>query len=451
MHTTCMKYNYMGILSNFIQLQSAYLFLGHYNVIFTGIHAILMRMWRDKSGPCMQFLHFAFAFGAFIAPLISKPFISDVSIKETTNHTVSCANMSLIGDTTCSKTDSSNCTLFSFCMGVIANACNLSAAGIIHFQYEPNGTMNCFISSTPQIEDSKFGWAYWIAVFFLIPPLIAFIYFALRHDSCKTKCQGSNCKNGVQDMPQKQQELMVAGSTNMSDLKSNKNCDEKSQNKSPKTYKFPAYIILLLFTLFYVGTEASFGSLVFTYAVKSELAFSKGKAATLAAAFWGPFAFMRLFSVVLVVLKVHSSVMMTMNLAGSLIAVTLFVILPHNNIAIWIVSAGLGASFASIFPTTMTWLSEYLSVSGKATAVVVVGGALGNILIPSLVGTLIGNLGPDSFVYCTFSGVVISAVLIESLFLLTFVYKKIHSKPKSLVNACYKKLDEKYGTNSGPE
>ena len=424
-------------------------------MIFTGVHAILMRMWGDKSGPCMQFLHFAFAFGAFIAPLISKPFISDVAIKETTNQslvtTVSCANISLIGHTTCNKTDSSNCTLFSSCMGVIANACNSSAAGTVNFQYEPNGTMNCSISATPQIKDLKFGWAYWIAGLFLIPPLLAFIYFALRHDSCKTKHQGSNSKNAVQDMPPKEQELIVAGSTNMSDLKSNKNCDEESQNTSSNTYKFPAYIIILLFMLFYVGTEVSFGSLVFTYAVKSELSFSKGKAATLAAAFWGPFVFMRLFSVVLVVLKVHSSVMMTMNLTGSLIAVTLFVILPHNNIAIWIMSAVLGASFASIFPTTMTWLSEHLSVSGKATAVVVVGGNLGNILIPSAVGILIGNLSPDSFVYCTFSGVVISAVLIGSLFLLTFIYKKIHSRPAFLGNASYKKLDEKYGTISGPE
>ena len=138
---------------------------------------------------------------------------------------------------------------------------------------------------------------------------------------------------------------------------------------SPKTYQLPSYIILFLFLLIYVGINESFGSLVFTYAVKSELRFPKAKAAALAAVFWGPFAFARLFSVILAVLKVPTSVMMTMNLAGSLITVTLFLILPHNSIVIWIVSAGLGASFASIFPTAMTWLSEYLSVSGKATAV----------------------------------------------------------------------------------
>ena len=256
----------------------------------------------------------------------------------------------------------------------------------------------------------------------------------------------------MQDIPKKEQDLiMVAESTNMSDFRANENGVQDNQNESPKMYTFPTYIILFLFMLFYVGTEVSFGSLVFTYAVKSELAFSKGKAATLAAAFWGPFAFTRLFSVVLALLKVRASVMMTMNLMGSLIAVTIFMILPHNNIAIWIVSAVLGASFASIFPTTMTWLSEHLSVSGKATAVLVVGGNLGDILIPSTVGALIGNVSPDSFVYCTFSGVVFSSVLVVILFLLTFIYKRKHFTPAVVGSVRYRKLDEKYGTITDPE
>ena len=45
-----------------------------FNVTSTGVHAVIMWMWGDKSGPCMQFLHFAYAFGAFIAPLISNAF-----------------------------------------------------------------------------------------------------------------------------------------------------------------------------------------------------------------------------------------------------------------------------------------------------------------------------------------------------------------------------------------
>ena len=400
-----------------------------------------MRMWGDKSGPCMQFLHFAFAFGAFIAPLISKPFIRDLSNLDKTNQSLvtnfSCANGS---STMCSEADSSGCTIYSLCMDVITDACNSSAGGSVDVEYNPNGPMNCSISSTSPAKNLQFRWAYWIAASSLIPPLLAFIYLAVRHDCFKTKYKDSNNNNATLEISENGQEIESAS---MSDFTPNDDNSVKyNKNMSPKTYKFPAYIILFLLMLFYVGTEVSFGSLVFTYAVKSELKFSKGKAATLAAVFWGPFAFTRLFSVVLALLKVHASVMMTMNLTGSLIAVTIFMILPHNNIAIWIVSAVLGASFASIFPTTMTWLSEHLSVSGKATAVLVVGGNLGDILIPSTVGALIGNVSPDTFVYCTFSGVVFSSVLVVILFLLTFIYKRKHFTPAVGGSVRYRKLNE---------
>ena len=418
------------------------------NISSTGVHAILMRMWGDKSGPCMQFIHFAYAFGAFIAPLISKPFIRDLSNMDKTNQSqvtnFSCANTSLIGSTMHSETDSSGCNIYFLCMDVIADACNSSAGGsVVHVKYDPTGTVNCSISSTSSAENLQFGWAYWIAASSLIPPLLAFIYLAIRHECFKTKHKDNNNNNATLEISENGLKLIGEESASESDFTTDDDTHVKyNTNMSPKSYKIPAYIILFLFMLFYVGTEVSFGSLVFTYAVKSELAFSKGKAAILAAAFWGPFAFTRIISVVLSLLKVRTSVMMTMNLTGSLIGVTLFVILPHNNTAIWIVSAVLGASFASIFPTTMTWLSEHLSVSGKATALVISGGNLGDILIPSAVGALIGNLSPDSFVYCTFSGVVISAVFITNLFLLTFICKSKYFTPAVVDSVRYKKVNE---------
>ena len=54
----------------------------------------------------------------------------------------------------------------------------------------------------------------------------------------------------------------------------------------------------------------------------------------------------------------------------------------------------------------------------------VAGGNLGDILIPAAVGALIGYVNPQAFVYCTFSAVVISAVLITILFGLTFLLRE---------------------------
>ena len=315
-----------------------------------------MKLWGHKSGPCLQFLHAAFSIGAFIAPLIAKPFIQDSSdavddydtLSNHSNHTMSLDNPT----------------------------------------------------------SSRFGWAYWISASLFIFPLLMFIYFTVNRESTKEhKCED-------------EQALVDEDSIG------------KNTTIDPKTYKYPALVILFFFMLCYIGSEVSYGSLLFTYAVEGKLQFEKQEAANITAVFWGLFAFTRLFSVSLALLKVKTTTMISMNISGSILAVMIFINFPHNHIVIWIVSALLGASFASIYPTTITWLSEHLPVTGKTTAVIVSGGNLGDILVPSVIAALVGNVNTDSFVYCIFSLIVISTVLIAVLFIMTAIYQRKHNSCK---------------------
>lgn len=388
-----------------------------------GVHAILMRLWGDKSGPCMQFLHAAFAIGAFVAPLISKPFIQDTTDTPDTSpvFNASCndGNISYCEDTT---------SVVCVCIDTITEACNATSQEIVDILYD--NASNCSVISEKGNFNSSFGWAYWISAMFMVLPLLAFLYYSVRYDITNFWRKRTTRSLQLAEETDKQD-----NSTEDSNIP-----DAKEDTFTPKTYKFPAFIILFLFIMCYVGSEISYGSLVFTYAVKGKLQFNKQKAATLAAVFWGPFAFTRLFSVILALLKIRASVMMTMNVSGSVIAILILVILPHNNISIWITSGLLGASFASIFPTTMTWLSEHLPVSGKATAVVVAGGNIGDILIPSGIAALVGNVNPDSFVYCIFTLIVASSTLITLLLTLTCIYQRRHKMEVKSVK--YRKLEE---------
>ncbi len=74
------------------------------------------------------------------------------------------------------------------------------------------------------------------------------------------------------------------------------------------------------------------------------------------------------------------------NLVGSILASTIMVFFIRNAVAIWLGSALLGMSYASTFPTLMTWMSETLNVTGKKSSVIITGGALGIITIPSAIG-----------------------------------------------------------------
>ncbi len=116
---------------------------------------------------------------------------------------------------------------------------------------------------------------------------------------------------------------------------------------------------------------------------------------------------------------------------------------PHNAIAIWIGSAILGASFASIYPTTMTWFAEHMEVTGKATAVPVTGGTLGNIALPAAAGFLVGHVSPDALIYFTFVGVFMSAFFLVLLFLTAHIEKK----RSSTANVRYTRLHKDCSEN----
>ena len=396
-----------------------------YNVIISatlihdsGVHVILMELWGDKSGPCMQLLHSAFAVGAFLAPLIAKPFITDISDNDDLNASLmfnfSCVNASKEW-LNCTQVSAIECA----CLDLLTETCNTTSHTVINLYYDViSNESNCSVIEEQGPISLQYGWAYWISASFFIPPLVAFIYFAVRYDSfhClffKTKATKAN-KEGDEE-------------TSMLILSEESNEIEDTI----KTYKYPAFSILFLFMIVYVGSEASYGNLLFTYAVKSRVNFDKQTAANVTAVFWGMFTAGRVFCIVLALLKVRASVMMTLNVTGSVTAILILVFFPHNNIGVWITSALLGASFASIYPTAMTWMSEHLPISGKATSVVIAGGNIGNIAMLPAIAALIGNLNPDTFVYSVLTLLVLSAILLMLLFLITAVYQKRHNVNKT--------------------
>ena len=484
-------------------------FLFHPYECGKGVYVVLFKMWGDKSGPSLQCLHAAYAVGAFISPLVAKPFLQDVSDSvesgDKTLLNVSCnlvaGSMGFDSDAfLCNDYESSGCDLLPLCLNTsMAEACsgtNTSNSSSFYIQYDVNNVSNCTVVSSTETQITLlFGWAYWISAMVLLPSAIAFMYFAVRYDfrKCvKGKCSSSDHSQVLQtldnpdgraheaeqllleddeqeltksesmasdvEQTSDKQEKAVSLSTDVEEseedtetVPSSKEFVEKTSGKPTivKTYKYPALILLFFFLLFYVGTELTYGRLILTYAVKSDLHFSKQKAAILAALFFGLFAFARFISIILALLKIRAAVMVSLNLTGTLLSVTLFIMLPHNDTAVWIASAGLGASFAAILPTVMAWLSEHLTVSGKAMSVVLAGANLGDILIPTLAGVLIGKVNPDSFVYFNFATIVTSATLMAILFFITFVYQRRHSPDVKGVQ--YKKLKEAVDLRTYPD
>lgn len=188
-----------------------------------------MRLWGEDTGLCMQFIHGSYAFGAFLAPLIAKPFITEIPA---TNQRDGVFNIS------CSSIEASFCGNIS--LEALSEECNKTSSAVITVT---NGNFSkCSVS---EVDVDKYGWVYWIAAMVLVPPLLAFTYFAVRYEAikCFKKCASRDkSKKSSSDCENKLQKTT-------SEMEENKS---SSESATLKTYKYPAFFFLFWFMLFYV-------------------------------------------------------------------------------------------------------------------------------------------------------------------------------------------------------
>ena len=357
-----------------------------------GGNILLLRLWDQKSGPYMQALHFSFALGTFVAPLLAEPFIVQNAIPDIpTSHYCNPPD-DTVNDTT------TNCT--SLDDSLVSNCTDVSDD-------------NDFFSSI------RFGWAYWISSLAMLLVAIPLIYFAAftkrRH-------------------PQLYQQIIAAQKENADATDERKMT--KANIKYYKTFKIFIVAMCTVFLFCYIGVEVTYGSYIFTFGVTyKELCFSKSKAALLNSVYWGTFTFGRLAGIGIAMLKISTTFMLVSDFIGCMCAVLLITILRTSDVAIWIGSALLGLAVASVFPSMLLWVNERLEVTGKVTAVLVNGATLGDMVLPLTVGLLITNVNPELFlylmlVYCSAATLVyITAMLVSYLWQCYFSITPVHYKP----------------------
>ena len=364
----------------------------HIITLVAGANILLLRMWNKKSGPYMQALHFSFALGTFIAPLLAEPFIRQNAIPDIpTSHFCNPPDNTVNDNTT-------NCTGINHTLA--SNCTDVSDDGD-------------FFSSI------QFGWAYWISAFAMLLVAIPLIYFA----ACTKRRH-----------PQLYQQIIAAQKENTSATDNRKT--SKTNVKHYKTFRIFIVAMCTVFLFFYIGVEVTYGSYVFTFAVTyKELCFSKSKAALLNAVYWGSFTFGRLIGIGIAMLKISTTFMLVSDFIGCMCAVLLIAIIHTSDVVIWIGTALLGLAVASVFPSMLLWVDEHLEVTGKVTAVLVNGATFGDMVLPLTVGLLITNVNPELFlylmlVYCSAATLVYITVMVVSyLWRRYYSFTPVHYKP----------------------
>ncbi|XP_002156593.2 major facilitator superfamily domain-containing protein 4A [Hydra vulgaris] len=144
------------------------------------------------------------------------------------------------------------------------------------------------------------------------------------------------------------------------------------------------------------GLQGSFGSYIYTYAIKSNIGISHDDAAYLNSLFWGALAAGRLLAI-FVSMYVSPRIMLLVDIIGCLSSILLMFLFRFQAISLWIGTATFGLCLSNIFPTSVSMAESYFRLTGTITCFFVVCSGMGEMTIPLLIGKLFDIIGPTSF------------------------------------------------------
>ncbi|RPJ29369.1 MAG: MFS transporter [Chloroflexi bacterium] len=187
----------------------------------------------------------------------------------------------------------------------------------------------------------------------------------------------------------------------------------------------PVSIMVLCFAL-YVGAEVGYGNWIYTYTFKLGLGTEAGSA-DLTSAFWGFFTLGRLFAVWMST-RATSKTILFVDFAGGLVSLGLILLFRESGTILWIGTVLLGISLASIFPTFLSLSEERMHVTGTITGWFLVGGGIGGMILPWLIGQAFVQIGPGAMMT-----MILTCVILNLLMLFLFI--RVSAKPGAVTQS----------------
>ncbi len=164
-------------------------------------------------------------------------------------------------------------------------------------------------------------------------------------------------------------------------------------SETPHTSATRRGVVWLFVGLFllYVGAEASYGSWIFTYAVR-QFASPEAQAAYLTSAFWAAFTVGRMFSVPLAT-RFSPGALIVSGLLMALTGVASISVFGQSTAALWAGTLGVGIGLAPVFAALLALAAKRMPITGAATGWFLVGAACGTMIVPWLIGQFVETAG----------------------------------------------------------
>merc|ERR1712048_1057833 len=111
------------------------------------------------------------------------------------------------------------------------------------------------------------------------------------------------------------------------------------------------------------GLQGSFGSYIYTYAIKSNVGISTDDAAYLNSLFWGSLALGRLIAI-FISMYISPKVMLLVDIVGCLGSIVAMFLFRTKIASLWIGTACFGLCLSNIFPTSVSMAESYYRLTG---------------------------------------------------------------------------------------
>ncbi len=156
--------------------------------------------------------------------------------------------------------------------------------------------------------------------------------------------------------------------------------------------------LIALFFFMHMGGELAFGGWIYTYA--NGATDSETTARVINSVFWGGLVVGRLVAVPLA-LRLSPRAMLQLDLLGAVASLALVILLPDSIPALWIGTIGFGLSIASMIASSFNLAERRMPITSRVSATFLIGGSLGSMTLPWIVGQLYVPYGRISVMYVT--------------------------------------------------
>ena len=163
-------------------------------------------------------------------------------------------------------------------------------------------------------------------------------------------------------------------------------------------YAVELLVILGFYFIHTIGGERAISKFLFSFAVETEVQFSKSDASSLQTAFWGSFTAGRLFGVPIARCVPVWAFILGDAVGAAVVAVVFSIYANRSRVALWVTSCFLGTFIAVAFPNGMAWANIYLAMNNISVMILIIGGACGGFVYQYLTGYLF-DMDPKNLGY----------------------------------------------------